>query len=405
MSDPRRERPSHPGVAGRGPVSAPGRLTPPGLGERLLDLVAELVRRESVSRHEAELAAYLVGRLAALPGFRLEQVEGQLVLRSEFGCPGRIVLAGHLDTVPPSGPIGPRRTADRISGLGAVDMKGGLAVLVDLVESVARGEIRAALDVSVVLYTCEEVADTENGLGRLLGARPDLFRGDAAVLLEPTDGWVEAGCQGSLRARLSVAGQRAHTARPWQGENAIHRLAPLLGALASWTGREVDLDGCLYRESLQAVGLEGGVAGNVVPDRASVVVNYRFAPDRSGDEALRWLLEWSAPLVGEGGSCEVVDRVDGAAPAIGHPLMAALVALSGRPPRAKLGWTDVARFAQIGLPAVNFGPGDPELAHTPGEWVDAASLVAVWAALGRLIEHPDEEGLLGGQRGDDESEP
>lgn len=386
MSVPRVVRPVEADRDGRvAPVAAHPLPTPPGLGARLLDLVADLVGRESVSRNEAELAAALAGRLARLEGFHLEQVEGQLVLASAFGCPQRIVLAGHLDTVPPSGPIGPSRTADRVAGLGAVDMKGGLAVLVDLVESVARGEIVPGLDVSVVLYTCEEVSDAENGLGRLLGSRPDLVVGDAAVLLEPTDGWVEAGCQGSLRARLSVVGRRAHTARPWQGENAIHRLAPLLGALASWTGREVDLEGCRYRESLQAVMVEGGVAGNVVPDRASVVVNYRFAPDRRGDEAFRWLEEWSAPLVGEGGSCEVVDQVEGAAPAVGHPLMAALVALSGRPPRAKLGWTDVARFARHGLPAVNFGPGDPELAHTPGEWVDARSLVTVWAALRHLI--------------------
>lgn len=389
MSGPRRPRPVDPDPTERTtPVADCALPPPPGLGARLLDLVADLVGRESVSRNEAELAAYLAGRLAPLEGFHLEQVEGQLVLASAFGCPQRIVLAGHLDTVPPSGPIGLRRTADRVEGLGAVDMKGGLAVLVDLVESVARGEIVPALDMSVVLYTCEEVSDAENGLGRLLRSRPDLVVGDAAVLLEPTDGWVEAGCQGSLRVRLSVLGRRAHTARPWQGENAIHRLAPLLGALASWTGREVDLEGCHYRESLQAVMVEGGVAGNVVPDRASVVVNHRFAPDRSGDEALRWLEEWLAPLLGEGGSCEVVDRVDGAAPAVGHPLMAALVALSGRPPRAKLGWTDVARLARHGLPAVNFGPGDPELAHTPGEWVDAASLVRVWAAIRHLIVGP-----------------
>jgi succinyl-diaminopimelate desuccinylase len=251
-------------------------------------------------------------------------------------------------------------------------MKGGLAVLIDL----AKALDDPAHDITYVLYACEEVERRHNELGRLAELRPDLLDADVAVLGEPTAGAVEAGCQGTLRARVSVGGRRAHTARPWTGVNAVHRLAPVLGAIDDFEGRRVVLDGCVYVEQLQAVGVEGGVAGNVVPDGASVTVNYRFAPDRdipAAQAALSELLEGELDAA-LGDRLEMLDAAPGALPALGHPVLAALVAATGKPPAAKLGWTDVATFAAIGVPATNFGPGDPLLAHSADEHVSRQEL-------------------------------
>ncbi len=269
--------------------------------------------------------------------------------------------------MPPFGPGPARLEGDTLWGLGAVDMKGGVAVLLDLATSVPA----PALDVTYVFYACEEVARRDNALAELARTHPDLLVADAAVLGEPTDGVVEAGCQGTMRAVVSVGGRRAHTSRPWMGVNAVHRLAPVLEALGRYVPRAVVLDGCEYTEQLQAVAIEGGVAGNVVPDRAAVTINYRFAPDgdlASAERALRELVG-GAFDPGAGDAMAVVEAAPGAPPGLGHPLLAGLVSATGSPPRAKLGWTDVATFAEIGVPAANFGPGDPLLAHTPDEHV------------------------------------
>src|SRR5437763_75604 len=269
--------------------------------------------------------------------------------------------------VPPNGSQGARIEGGTLWGLGATDMKGGLAVLCEL----AVTERDLAVDVTYVLYECEEVDQRHNGLARLGNERPDLLRGDAAILAEPTGGQVEAGCQGTLRAVVAVTGERAHTARPWMGVNAVHRLAPVLSAVAGYQERRPVIDGCEYRESLQAVGVDGGVAGNVVPDRARLVLNHRFAPDRDADGALASLGDLLGPALdtAAGDTIEVESVSHPAPPALDHPLLAGLVEGSGAAPRAKLGWTDVAFFSALGVPATNFGPGDPELAHTAGERV------------------------------------
>jgi succinyl-diaminopimelate desuccinylase len=262
-------------------------------------------------------------------------------------------------------------------------MKGGVAVLLELARSIGAPE----LDVTYVLYACEEVERRHNELGHLAASRPDLLGGDAAVLGEPTAGIVEAGCQGTMRVKVSLGGRRAHTARPWTGVNAVHRLGRVLSALERFEGRRVELDGCIFVEQLQAVAVEGGIAGNVVPDRASVTINYRFAPDRDAEAAEVALVEFLAPVFepARGDVLEVLDASSGAPPALGHPVLAALVDATGKLPSAKLGWTDVATFAARGMPATNFGPGDPLLAHTSEEHVTRAELEHVHDVLARLI--------------------
>jgi len=303
-------------------------------------------------------------------------VGDNVVARTHFGRPERVVLAGHLDTVPGDQPW--RLEGPTLWGLGAVDMKGGLAVMLDLAVCLSE----AGRDATYVFYACEEVERERNGLLQL---PPQLVRGSVAIVCEPTACVVEAGCQGVLKVQAVLAGRRAHVARPWMGANAVHRLGPLLSWLGQWQGREPVIDGCRYRESLQAVRVGGGVASNVVPERAELELNYRFAPDRDlacAEEALR---EMVAEHLGEGDTLEVTDGAPAAPPALHHPLLASLVEASGEPPRAKLGWTDVAFFAERGVPAANFGPGGPELAHSAGEHVTAASLERARDVLGRLL--------------------
>jgi succinyl-diaminopimelate desuccinylase len=229
------------------------------------------------------------------------------------------------------------------------------------------------------------VAAHHNGLAELVRERPDLLVGDCALLGEPTDGTIEAGCQGALRFEVRLAGARAHTARPWMGRNAIHRLGPVLAALAGYEARTPTIDGCTYREAVQAVGVEGGVSGNVVPDRAVLLVHHRFAPDRTASEAEAWFRSFLAPHLDDGDEIEVQDVSAACPPSLGHPLLSALIERHGLEVRAKLGWTDVARFAELGVPAANFGPGDATLAHTRDEHLQRAPLERVAAAMEDLL--------------------
>jgi succinyl-diaminopimelate desuccinylase len=349
----------------------------------LLALTAELVAISSVSHHEAALADRVEAELRGAGHLEVERVEDTVVARTQLDRARRVVLAGHLDTVPPFDGAATRVDGDTVWGLGAVDMKGGVAVLLELATTVRA----PAMDVTYVLYACEEVARRHNALGRLAATRPELLHGDAAVLGEPTAGVVEAGCQGTMRAVVSVGGRRAHSARPWTGVNAVHRLAPVLGVLERYVPRAVVLDGCEYTEQLQAVGVEGGVASNVVPDRAALTINYRFAPGRDTASAEQTLRDMFAAVLdaSQGDALEVADAAPGAVPALGHPVLASLVTATGAPPRAKLGWTDVATFAEIGVPATNFGPGDPLLAHTPDEHVSRPELQRVRDVLASVL--------------------
>ena len=338
----------------------------------LLATTAELMAVSSVSGDEAAIAALVEDRLRAVSWLSVDRVGDNVVARTTLSRPHRLVVAGHLDTVPPGGNERPRMDGDTVWGVGASDMKGGLAVMLDLAATMRE----LSVDVTWCFYAREEIDRDCSGLLELWQDRPELLAGDAAVLGEPTNGLVEAGCQGTLRVRITLHGVRAHSARPFTGRNAIHRLAPLLQRVADWPGREVTLDGCRYAEQLQVVGVEGGVASNVVPDRARVTLNHRYAPDRQASEAEAFLHELLDPTLelGDGDTWELLDAGDGAPPSLGHPVLKALVEKSGAPPKAKVGWTDVASFWAHGVPAANFGPGDPLLAHHPDERVARSQL-------------------------------
>ena len=346
-----------------------------------LERTAQLIATPSVSRAERAIADRVEAALSLRPDLEVVRIGDNVIGRTDRRREQRVVLAGHLDTVPPAGNQEPVIEGDRVAGLGAADMKGGLAVLLWLAEAVPE----PVTDVTWIFYAAEEIAQEHSGLLQIQRERPDLLQGDAAILAEPTGAVVEAGCQGTLRVEVELQGRRAHTARPWAGVNAVHRLAPLLAAVAAWNGREPTIDGCTYREALQAVGVSGGVAGNVVPDVARLVLNHRFAPDRDTEAALAVLADLLNPFLGPGDTFKMVDAAPGALPGLSEPLLADLTRRSSAPPRAKLGWTDVSRFAALGIPAANFGPGDPVLAHTAGEWVGVDQLESVASALAGLL--------------------
>ncbi len=356
----------------------------------LLGLTAELVTIPSVSRDEGAIVDWLTAHLVEVPWLELTRVGDNLVARTTLGRPLRLILAGHTDTVAPNGNTEAVIDGDRLSGLGATDMKGGIAVMVELARTVADPSV----DVTYVFYAREEVAAAESGLLELHQERPDLLVGDAVILGEPTSSVIEAGCQGTMRIRITLAGERAHTARPWIGRNAVHRAGPLLTAIARAPERQPTIQGCTYHEALQVVRVEGGVANNVVPDHVEILLNHRFAPDRTPAEAEAHVQSVVEPWLEAGDTFEVVDLAAAAAPGLDHPLLAALQGRHGLAVNAKLGWTDVARFSGLGLPAVNFGPGDATIAHTAGEFVTRSDLEAAFAALDDLLRQGADGGSL-----------
>lgn len=335
----------------------------------------------SVSFEEAPFVDWLESQLETLEHLEVTRIGDNLVARTDLGRERRLILAGHTDTVPVNGNAEPRIDGDILWGVGSADMKGGLAVFLEL----ARTVIEPTVDLTYVFYAREEVAQQHNGLNELTAERPDLLTADCAILGEPTLGAIEAGCQGAMRFQLTLAGARAHTARPWMGRNAVHRLAPILADLAAYEARTPTIDGCTYREAIQAVSVEGGVAGNVVPDRATLRIHHRYAPDRTPAEAEAWVRELLAPHIDDEDELIVVDQSPPCAPSLVHPLLARLVTDNQLEVRAKLGWTDVARFDQLGIPATNLGPGDPKVAHSAGEFLDRASIESVHRAIYRLI--------------------
>jgi succinyl-diaminopimelate desuccinylase len=337
-------------------------------------LTAALTDIASVSGEEKELADAVERALSPLDHLTTRRLGNTVVARTTLGRGERVVLAGHIDTVPHAGnfpsSFDPERT--RLSGCGTSDMKSGVAVQLRLAASLAA----PSRDVSYVFYECEEIEAARNGLLLLSRSSPELIAGDFAVLLEPSGGVVEGGCQGTMRAAITASGARAHTARSWMGRNAIHEAGGILDVLRGWTPREPVVDGLRYREGLNAVAISGGVAGNVVPDSCVVTVNYRFAPDRDATEAESYLRSLFAPW-----QVGILDAAPGARPGLSAPAAASFVAAVGGTPRPKLGWTDVARFAELGVPAVNYGPGIPEIAHTAGEYVEVAAITECEARL------------------------
>ena len=343
-------------------------------------LTAALIDVESVSGNEAELADLVEAALRRYPALGVERDGNVVLARTSLGRPQRVALAGHLDTVPTAGNVPSRVDGGRLLGCGASDMKSGVAVQLRVAHVVGSGALDPGTDLTWVFYDCEEVEADRNGLGRLAREHPDVLAVDLAIVLEGTSCLVEGGCQGTLRADVTLRGRRAHSARSWLGENAIHAAAPVLAILAAYQPRSVEVEGLTYREGLNAVGISGGVAGNVVPDGCTVTVNHRFAPDRSGAEA-----EAHVRDVFAGFAVEIVDSAPAARPGLDSPLPAAFAAAVGGQPQPKFGWTDVARFAQLGVPALNYGPGDPNLAHKPEESVEIAYVAEAEAALLRFL--------------------
>ena len=337
-----------------------------------VDLTRAICDIPSVSGDEKTLADAIEAAITPLSHLEVFRHGNTIVARTELGRAQRVAIAGHIDTVPINANL-PTRDIEidgvpYLWGRGTVDMKAGTAVQLKLAAELTD----PAIDITWMWYDNEEIEASKNGLGLLAAVRPDLFRADFAILGEPSNGEVEGGCNGTLRAIVRTTGVRAHSARAWIGENAIHRAAPILTRLAEYRAREVPVEGLLYRESLSAVRIAGGVAGNVIPDACEVEVNYRFAPSKSAADAeahLRGVLA--------GFEIEITDAAEGARPGLDAEIAQQFVAAVGAEPRPKYGWSDVARFSALGIPAVNYGPGDPHLAHHDEERVPLAQIDAV----------------------------
>ncbi|HEY3502920.1 MAG TPA: succinyl-diaminopimelate desuccinylase [Actinocatenispora sp.] len=339
-------------------------------------LTRALVDIESVSGDEARITDAVEDALRSAGHLTVERDGNVVVARTTLGRQRRVALAGHLDTVPIADNLPARVDGDVMWGCGTSDMKSGSALALHLAATLTDPRY----DMTYLFYDCEEVEAERNGLNRISRTRPDWLAADFAVLLEPTYGEVEAGCQGTMRARITLTGVRAHPARSWLGVNAIHAATDALDRLRRYEARRVTIDGCEYREGLNAVRIVGGVAGNVIPDECVVDVNFRFAPDRTEAAAEAHLREVFAGL-----DLEVTDSAPAARPGLADPAAAEFVAAIGTPPRAKLGWTDVARFAAAGVPALNYGPGDPNLAHKRDERVEIPRIRSGADALRRWL--------------------
>ena len=346
--------------------------------------VVELTRTicdiESVSGNETELADAIETALRGFDHLEVIRDGDAIIARTNLGRAKRVVIAGHIDTVPIADNLPVKflqfEREQVLWGRGTVDMKAGVAVQLKLAATISEPNV----DVTWVFYDHEEVDAALNGLGRLSRNRPELLNAQFAVLCEPSSAQVEGGCNGTMRATVTTRGVKAHSARPWMGENAVHKMGEVLVKLAAHTPDEVEVDGLVYRESLNAVMASGGIATNVIPDEYQLTVNYRFAPSKSAADAEAHLREFFA-----GHELEVVDVAEGARPGLDLPEAAAFVAAVGSTPKPKYGWTDVARFSALGIPAVNFGPGDPNKAHADDENVPVSQIYACETALAKWL--------------------
>jgi succinyl-diaminopimelate desuccinylase len=348
-----------------------------------IDLARTICDIPSESGDETRLADAIHVAVAALPHLEVYRDGDTIVARTNLGRAQRVAIAGHIDTVPINGNV-PTRDIEIdgepvLWGRGTVDMKAGVAVQLKLAAELTDPRV----DITWMWYDHEEVDADLNGLTRLARTRPDFFEADFAILGEPSNGTVEGGCNGTMRAIVRTHGERAHSARAWIGSNAIHAAAPVLARLAAYEPAAIDVDGLVYREGLNAVRISGGVASNVIPDLCEIEVNYRFAPSRDAAEAEAHVRE-----VFDGFDVEVTDLAVGARPGLDAPLAQEFVTAVGAEPKPKYGWTDVARFSAFGVPAVNYGPGDPMLAHHDEERVPVAQIDAVERGLRAWLANP-----------------
>jgi succinyl-diaminopimelate desuccinylase len=354
------------------------------------DLTAALVDIESVSRNEKAIADAVEEALRRqCPAYEVIRDGDAVLARSHRGLRRRALFAGHLDTVPTAENLPSRVEDGRIYGCGTSDMKSGVAVFLHLAATVPD----PTHDITLVLYDCEELPPDQNGIGRILTSHPDWLHADVAIVGEPTNGEIEAGCQGTLWAQIDVRGVRAHSARSWLGVNAIHEMTPVLERVRQSPARQVEIDGCTFREGLQVVNISGGVAANVLPDACSITLNFRFAPDRSVEEAVAYVYELFSGL---SVTVTILDAEPGALPNLSSDVAHRLIAAADGAFRAKLGWTDVARFAALGIPAVNFGPGDPQQAHVAAEYVETERIESTTRILRDLLTDNSTRAVIAG---------
>jgi succinyl-diaminopimelate desuccinylase len=330
------------------------------LAQRLAERALELVDLPSESRDEAAIAAHVRSLLGTE-----DAGDGCIVVNPH----ARIVLAGHLDTVPAQDNLPGRIEGGAVHGLGAADMKGALAVMVELA--------LAGAPLGFVFFPREELPHVESALTPLLEREPALRDTDLAIVMEPTANALHAGCVGNINARVTALGVSGHSARPWTAENAIHALAPKIAAIAAQPYEERVFDGLTFREAMSVVLVEGGIAQNVIPDRAVATVNYRYAPGRTPEEAEQRLRE----VVGDG--LEVFSNAPSGAVPRGNAIVERLRGL-GLAWEPKQAWTPVAEFAMAGVDAINFGPGEPRFAHTRDEQVEIAAMVRSYETLEAL---------------------
>ena len=360
-----------------------------------VDLTAALVDIESVSHNETAIADAVEAALREVAqadeSIEVLRIDNNVIARTHRGLPQRVILAGHLDTVPTADNVPSTRGVDAqgrdtLFGCGTVDMKSGDAVYLHAFATLAASQ-ELQRDLTLIMYECEEVAAEFNGLRHLSESHPELLTGDVALLGEPSGNVIEAGCQGSIRLRLTAHGTRAHSARAWLGDNAVHKLAPVLSRIAAYEPQTVDIDGLAYREGLNVVWLEAGVATNTLPDEAVLRVNFRFAPNRSADEAMAHFREVLGldEFAAEDLTVDVEDASPGALPGLHAAAAKELVAVAGDVVKPKFGWTDVARFSALGIPAVNFGPGDPAYCHKKDEQIPVECITALWEDLRRYL--------------------
>ena len=344
------------------------------------ELTRELVDIESVSGNEGQLADAIEQALSAYPHLSITRDGNAIVARTNLGLAKQVIIAGHIDTVPVADNLPSKLMSFEreqvIWGRGTVDMKAGVAVMAKLAAEVKE----PVMDVVWVFYDQEEIEASKNGLGRLVRNHPELIKGSFAILCEPTAATVEGGCNGTMRVEISLSGIKAHSARPWMGSNAIHKLGGVLNILNAYIPEELEVDGLVFRESLNAVMVSGGIATNVIPDQASITLNYRFAPSRSVAEATNHLR-----TIFQDFEFTVVDSAAGARPGMNSPEAKAFVEAVQAPVNPKYGWTDVARFSEMGIPSVNYGPGDPNKAHADDENVPASQIYACEAGLRKFL--------------------
>jgi len=349
---------------------------------RLAERTLALVDVPSVSREEARLAELVAGSVPRAV-FAERHADGEGFYYATARRPGhpQVLLAGHLDTIPPQDNLPGRIEDGWVVGLGATDMKGGLAVMLELADWIAHEQPERDLDVGLLFFTREELPVAESPLPAVFAACPELRDTDLAIVLEPTDNTIQAGCLGNLNATLEFRGVSAHSARPWLGVNAIAIAVDALHPLTRVPPAPVEVEGLTFVEVLTVTRIEGGIADNVVPDLVSCRLNYRFAPTRTVDEAAYRLAE----LIGPVGELEVTSASPAGRVAVRSPVVGRLREAGGFAVEPKQAWTPVAQFSEEGVDAVNLGPGATRYAHTRDERVAIVELARTYDALGRFV--------------------